>query len=107
MHFRRPTGIAVLAIVAAFGVLSGSASSSRVVTKTIAPAPAWTAAQLSAPTGDNWLEYYGSLSGARFSSLSQITPSNVSTLKEVWHMSLGTCTAAILAALPTTYCAFS
>src|SRR5438309_7064586 len=97
MHFRRPTGIAVLAIVAAFGVLSGSASSSRVVTKTIAPAPAWTAAQLSAPTGDNWLEYYGSLSGARFSSLSQITPSNVSTLKEVWHMSLGTCTAGLIA----------
>jgi quinohemoprotein ethanol dehydrogenase len=100
MHFRRPTGVAVLALVAVFGVLSGSASSSRVVTKAITPSPVWSAAQLSAPTGDNWLEYYGALSGARYSSLKQITTSNVSTLKEVWHMSLGTCTAGLIAGNP-------
>ena len=100
MRFRWPTGIVVLAIAAAFAVLSGSASSSGVVTKTITPSPPWTAAQLTAPTGDNWLEYYGSLSGERYSSLKQITTSNVSTLKEVWHMSLGTCTAGIIAGDP-------
>jgi len=101
MHrFRWPTGVAVLAVVAAFGILTTGASSTRVVTKTITPSPPWTSAQLTAPAGDNWLEYYGSLSGDRYSSLSQITTSNVSTLKEVWHMSLGTCTASLIAGTP-------
>ncbi len=101
MHrFRWPTGIAVLAIVAAFGILSTSASSTRMTTKAITPSPAWTNAQLSAPAGDNWLEYYGSLTGDRYSSLNQITTSNASTLKEVWHMSLGTCTASLIAGTP-------
>jgi len=101
MHrFRWPTGVAVLAIAAAVGILTASASSSRVATKTITPSPGWTGAQLSAPAGDNWLEYYGSLTGDRYSSLNQITTSNVSTLKEVWHMSLGSCTPAIIAGAP-------
>ena len=82
MHrFRWPAGVAVLAIVAAVGILSGGASSSGVVTKAITPSPAWTGAQLSAPAGDNWLEYYGSLTGDRYSSLNQITTANASTLK--------------------------
>src|ERR1700730_13676032 len=100
MHFRWPTGIAVLAIITAFGVLSSSASSSRVATKAITPSPAWKAAQLRAPTCDNWLEYYGGLTGDRYSSLNQITTSNASTLKEVWHMSLGTSTAGLIAGNP-------
>jgi glucose dehydrogenase len=33
----------------------------------------------------------GSLNGNRYSSLSQITPANVGTLKEAWHIHLGTC----------------
>src|SRR5581483_11556355 len=82
------------------GVLATSAESGRTVQKTISPAPAWTAAQLSAPSGANWLEYYGDLSGDRYSSLNQITPANVGSLKEVWHMSLGTCTASIIAGDP-------
>ena len=80
--------------------MTGAASSQRAVTKTITPSPPWTAAQLSAPAGNNWLEYYGSLNGNRYSSLNQITTSNVSSLKQVWHMSLGTCTAAIIAGNP-------
>jgi quinohemoprotein ethanol dehydrogenase len=100
MHrFRWPAGVA-LAALAVFGVLSATASSSRVVTKAITPSPAWTDTQLSAPAGNNWLEYYGSLDGTRYSSLNQITTSNVSSLKEVWHMSLGTCTADIIAGTP-------
>jgi quinohemoprotein ethanol dehydrogenase len=71
-----------------------------VTTKVITPSPAWSSAELSAPAGDNWLEYYGALDGARYSSLNQITTSNVSTLKEVWHSSLGTCTADIIAGKP-------
>ncbi|MCW2977126.1 MAG: quinonprotein alcohol dehydrogenase [Actinomycetia bacterium] len=100
MHrFRWPAGVA-LAAVAVFGVLSATASSSRVVTKAITPSPAWTAAQLGAPAGNNWLEYYGSLDGSRYSSLNQITTSNVGTLKEVWHNSLGTCTPDLIAGKP-------
>ena len=102
MHrFRWPTGVAVLTlVVVAFGILTSTASSQRAATKAITPSPAWTAAQLSAPAGDNWLEYYGSLTGDRYSSLNQITTSNVSTLKQVWQMSLGTCTASIIAGDP-------
>jgi glucose dehydrogenase len=92
--------VTLIALLAAVGILTASASSSRVVTKTIAPSPAWTDAQLSAPAADNWLEYYGDLSGDRYSSLNQITTSNVSTLKQVWQMSLGTCTAGIIAGNP-------
>jgi quinohemoprotein ethanol dehydrogenase len=100
MHrFRWPAGVA-LAVVAVFGVLSATASSSRVTTKAITPSPAWSAAELSAPAGDNWLNYYGPLDGSRYSSLNQITTSNVSTLKEVWHSSLGTCTADLIAGKP-------
>ena len=101
MHrFRWPAGVAVLALMVAFGIVATAASSHRAVTKTITPSPVWTAAQLSAPAGDNWLEYYGSLNGNRYSSLNQITTSNVSALKQVWQMSLGTCTAAIIAGDP-------
>jgi len=46
---------------------------------------------LSAPAGDNWLTNLGSLNGNRYSSLTQITPSNVASLKEAWHIHLGTC----------------
>jgi len=88
-------GVAVVACVfAAFATSSGSN------VRAITPSPAWTADQLSAPSGNNWLEYYGDLSGSRYSSLNQITASNVSGLKEVWHMSLGTCTAALISGQP-------
>jgi quinohemoprotein ethanol dehydrogenase len=101
MHrFRWPGGVALLTLAVAFGILTATASSSRVATKTITPSPAWSSTQLNAPAGDNWLEYYGNLTGDRYSSLSQITPSNVSTLKQVWQMSLGSCTAAIIAGTP-------
>src|SRR6266446_2692079 len=99
-RFRWRAGLGVLALVAAGGILVSTASSSRVPTATITPSPVWTAAQLSAPAGDNWLEYYGGLTGNRYSSLKQITTSNVSQLKEVWHMSLGTCTASLIAGNP-------
>src|ERR1700751_3012842 len=88
----------VLAV--AVGVLATSAQSGSSTLKAISPAPAWTDAQLSAPSGNNWLEYYGDLSADRYSSLNQITTSNVSQLKQVWQRSLGTCTASIIAGNP-------
>jgi quinohemoprotein ethanol dehydrogenase len=99
-RFRWPTGVAVLTVVVAFGIVASTASSHRTAAKAIAPSPSWTAAQLSAPAGDNWLEYYGGLSGDRYSSLNQITTANVSTLKPVWQISLGTCTAGLIAGNP-------
>ncbi len=101
MHrFRWPTAVVALTLVVAFGIVAGAASSQRTATKTITPSPPWTAAQLSAPAGNNWLEYYGSLNGNRYSSLKDITASNVSSLKQVWQMSLGTCTASVIAGDP-------
>lgn len=88
---------ALLGLLIAAAVLAGTASSSESKKRAIAPAPVLTAAQLNAPSGDNWYLYYGNLKGWRYSTLKQITTSNVSTLKEVWHMSLGTCTDAVKA----------
>jgi quinohemoprotein ethanol dehydrogenase len=76
-------------LVAGAGIVSaGGKSSAR---PAISPSPAYTAAQLSAPAGANWLTHMGSLDGKRYSSLSQITPANVGQLKEAWHINLGTC----------------
>lgn len=36
------------------------------------------------PAGENWLSYHGDYSGRRFSSLDQITPTNVSQLRAQW-----------------------
>jgi quinohemoprotein ethanol dehydrogenase len=59
--------------------------------RAITPAPAFTAAELNAPAGNNWLSHMGNLPGWRYSSLTQINKSNVATLKEAWHINLGTC----------------
>jgi quinohemoprotein ethanol dehydrogenase len=89
--------LAAVVVCTATAVVGASASSSGVA---IAPSPAFTDAQLSAPAAANWYTHYGDLSGSRYSSLSQINTSNVGSLKEVWHMSLGTCTASIVAGDP-------
>jgi quinohemoprotein ethanol dehydrogenase len=73
------------------GVGAAPASPSASATRLITPSPAYTADQLSAPAGDNWLTNLGSLNGQRYSSLTQVTPANVGTLKQAWHINLGTC----------------
>jgi len=103
-RFRRvAVALGVLVIAGSFVALATS-SLGKVKAgysgKAITPSPAYTDAQLSAPSADNWLMYYGDLSGSRYSSLNQITTANVSQLKELWHMSLGTCTADIIAGKP-------
>jgi alcohol dehydrogenase (cytochrome c) len=55
---------------------------------TNALAPAFTAADLSAVPGENWLTNGGNVSNNRFSSLNQINTSNVSQLKQAWHIHL-------------------
>lgn len=37
------------------------------------------------PPADSWLTFHGDYSGRRHSSLTQITPENVATLKQVWR----------------------
>ena len=97
----RSRGLPALVVIgAAAALLAASASSNGTKVKAIAPSPAFSNAELSAPAGNNWLNYFGGLSGDRYSSLTQITPSNVSTLKQVWQISLGTCTAGLIAGDP-------
>jgi len=59
--------------------------------RAIPPVPALTAAQLNASPGANWPTIGGDLKNDRYSSLKQMTPSNVGTLKQAWHINLGTC----------------
>jgi quinohemoprotein ethanol dehydrogenase len=99
-RIRWATGVVALILVVAFGIMTTAASSHSVAIKTITPSPPWTAAQLSAPAGNDWHEYYGSLNGNRYSSLNQITTANVGSLKQVWQISLNTCTASIIAGNP-------
>jgi alcohol dehydrogenase (cytochrome c) len=72
-------------------VVSGASSAAPSAKFAITPAPAFTADQMNAPPADNWLSNMGNLAGTRYSSLTQVTPANVSTLKEAWHIHLGTC----------------
>jgi glucose dehydrogenase len=74
-------------LVAGAGVGSASKSTGTAIT----PSPTYTSAELGAPAGDNWLVVHGNLKGWRYSSLTQINKSNVSTLKQAWHISLGVC----------------
>lgn len=73
------------------GVGAASAGKSAPARLVITPSPTYTAAQLGAPAGDNWLMHMGNSKGWRYSSLTQISKTNVSTLKEAWHINLGTC----------------
>ena len=99
-RFRWLAALACLGLIAAAGVMATGASSSSKGVHAITPSPVFTAAELNAPSGNNWYEYFGNLAGHRYSSLTQISTANVGTLKEAWHMSLGTCTAALIAGDP-------
>ena len=54
----------------------------------ITPAPAFTSTDLSAVPGANWITNGGDVANARYSSLNQINTTNVSQLKEAWHVHL-------------------
>ena len=90
---RRPV-LLVLALAVVAVVIGASVARSTVERGVqITPSPAYTAAQLNAFPGDNWLSGNGDLKNRRDSSLTQINQSNVSTLKEAWKISLGICPA--------------
>jgi quinohemoprotein ethanol dehydrogenase len=54
-------------------------------------APQFTAAQLNAYAGNDWISTGGDVQGDRHSSLTQITPSNVGSLTQAWSTDLGVC----------------
>jgi PQQ-dependent dehydrogenase (methanol/ethanol family) len=87
MNRVRLISLVVFAGLLATVLAVGGKSSTRAIT----PSPVYTAAELGAPAGDNWLVVHGNLKGTRYSSLTQINKSNVGTLKQAWHISLGVC----------------
>jgi glucose dehydrogenase len=88
----RRFGSVLLALGIGLFVLGVDASAGNKSSEAITPSPAYTTVQLGAPAGDDWLMHMGNLKGWRYSSLTQITKTNVSTLKEAWHIHLGYCT---------------
>ena len=83
---------ACLALLVAAGLAGSLAESTPAASTAITPSPIYTAAQLGAPAGDDWLMHMGNLKGHRYSSLTQITKANVGTLKLAWKVDLGYCT---------------
>lgn len=80
--------------LAAFFVVTGSSAADRSNVKAeaaIALTPAFTTAQLTAHAGANWIQVQGDLQNDRFSTLTQIKPSNVGRLKLAWHIHMGDC----------------
>ncbi|MBS1886095.1 MAG: hypothetical protein JSU06_02815, partial [Actinobacteria bacterium] len=55
----------------------------------ITPAPEFSAAELEAPAGANWITNGGSMSNDRFSTLSEINTENVKELKGDWVTKIG------------------
>ncbi|MBV8079754.1 MAG: PQQ-binding-like beta-propeller repeat protein [Actinobacteria bacterium] len=75
----------MLGCLLAVGTVAGVSSASRNSSKlAITPAPAYSADQLSAYAGTNWLSPNGDLANDRYSSLTQITPANVGKLQLAW-----------------------
>ena len=83
---------ACLALLVAAGLAGSLAQSTPAASTAITPSPIYTAAQLGAPAGDDWLMHMGNLKGHRYSSLTQISKANVGTLKLAWKINLGYCT---------------
>jgi quinohemoprotein ethanol dehydrogenase len=84
MRSVRLVGVLLLACLASLGL--AASTSGR---ETITPSPAFTATDLTAFGGDNWLTSGGGLSDNRYSSLTQINASNVANLQVAWHVHLG------------------
>ena len=85
-------GALVLAASVSATPLGGSQDTQTVAGTAAFPsgalAPAFSAADLAAVPGANWITNGGNITNGRYSSLNQINASNVSTLKEAWHIHL-------------------
>jgi len=68
----------------AVAVTASAGPSSHAAATAITPAPAFTAQDLAANPGDNWIQTGGNTANQRYSSLSQINTANVSGLTQSW-----------------------
>jgi quinohemoprotein ethanol dehydrogenase len=82
--------IASALILGVTGAALGHTSGKQAAKVTI---PVFQTSDLTATPADNWISQSGNLFGQRNSSLSQVTPSNISGLKQAWHVVLKTSTA--------------
>ncbi len=76
-------GVVAAGVLALVATIGASATSQRT-----ADIPAFTASQLSALPGNDWITPAGNLGGQRRSTLSQINTSNVSQLTQAFHVKL-------------------
>lgn len=81
-------GITALVVVAVIVTLAVQRASGNDNGNGIAGAPAFSAAQLAARPGANWITNGGSLANDRYSPLGQINTGNVAKLKGIWHIHL-------------------
>jgi quinohemoprotein ethanol dehydrogenase len=83
----------LVGVIAAAALVLAAAGGATPLAKSAAfvipGAPAFSAQQLSAYAGDDWLNAGGSLRDDRYSVLQQINRANVSTLKVAWQTHLG------------------
>ena len=90
----RRTAAAIVALVGVTAAVVSSQAGGAGAQTVIPSAPAFTAADLAAPAGSNWITVHGNLSAWNYSSLNQINASNVSGLQLAWSTHLGgECTA--------------
>ena len=65
--------------------VAATAAVAIAATRDISPIPAFTNGDLTATPGDNWVTARGDVYNRQFSSLTDITASNVGQLKLAWH----------------------
>jgi PQQ-dependent dehydrogenase (methanol/ethanol family) len=95
---RPVVGIPIVALLV-LGV-AGAAAGHPSKSQTAAAIPAFSVAQLKALPGDDWIVQSGNLYGQRNSTLKTITPANIGTAVEAWHVKLASSHAEPLLQLP-------
>ena len=85
MRLRR---LGVLAVVIAAGSLAAGYAATAGNQATPVPAPAFSASQLVAASGDDWVGWNGNVYNQRYSTLNDINASNVRNLKVAWARNL-------------------
>jgi PQQ-dependent dehydrogenase (methanol/ethanol family) len=80
---RKPSALVLVTALAFLVVASGASAAPQ-----ISISPKWTASQLQALPGANWITTGGNIANQRYSSLNQVNTGNVSQLKEAWHTNL-------------------
>ena len=86
MRLRRLSPLAILGVASLAIVLVASAANRT--TKVPAPPPAFSAAELTAQSAENWLGYNGNAYNQRYSALNAINTTNVKNLKVAWRTRL-------------------